>query len=92
MKLILTVIALILLFFGLISMFTPFPGGTLLIAGGCALLICTSERAANMIKTTRTNKRWVNGPMTWMENKMGERLSGPMRRTRPTVIDDLIDK
>ena len=88
MKLILTGIAVVLLLVGLVSMFTPMPGGTLLIAGGCALLICTSEKAAHKIQATRSDKKWVNGPMTWIENKLGARLSGPMRRTRPTVIDD----
>lgn len=69
-------------------MFTPFPGGTLLIAAGCALLICTSETAATKIKNIRSHKKWVNGPMTWLENKMGERMSGPMRRTRPDAAKD----
>ncbi|MEP5762302.1 MAG: hypothetical protein ABJ327_23905 [Litoreibacter sp.] len=89
MKFILIGIAIIVLLIGSVSMFTPFPGGTLLIAGGCTLLICTSERAALKIKNTRRNKSWVNAPMTWVENKMGARLSGPMRRTRPDPSNDL---
>lgn len=86
MRLIFLTLAIIMLLAGLISMVTPLPGGTLLIAGGCALLICTSKRAARWIKVIRANKVWVNKPMTWMENKMGARLSGPMRLTRPDTM------
>jgi len=85
MRSILSIFAIILLVLGLISMFSPIPGGTLFIAAGCALLICTNERAAHYIQKVRTNKTWVNKIMTWLEDKMGERLSAPMRRTRPNA-------
>ncbi len=83
MKIGLITLASAMLILGILSMLTPLPGGTLLIAGGCALLICTSETAAKKIKHVRREKAWVNRPMTWMEGKLGRRLSGPMRRTRP---------
>ena len=83
MKPFLLILAYVLLALGLVSMFSPLPGATLLIAAGCALLICTSERAANFIRKTRGKYTWINGFMTWIENKLGEKLSGPMRMTRP---------
>lgn len=82
MRMMLMGLAIIMLLIGLVSMVTPLPGGTLLIAGGCALLICTSQRAANWIARQRSLRGWVNRPMIWVEDKLGERLSGPMRRTR----------
>ena len=83
MKFILSGLAIILLVLGLISMFSPIPGATLFLAAGFAILICSSERAARYIKAARTAKAWINKPMTWLEEKIGERLSGPMRLTRP---------
>ena len=84
MKVILSGLAILLLVLGLFSMISPIPGGPSFIAADCALLICTSERAARSIQAARTSKSWINKPMAWVEEKIGERLSGPMRRTRPT--------
>ena len=83
MRVFLQVLAYIILFFGLISMLTPLPGGTLFIATGFTILVCTSERAERWIKKTRSEKPWFNRPIMWVEDKAGEKLSGPMRRTRP---------
>ncbi len=68
---------------GLISMVTPIPGGTLAITLGVGMIICASERAAAFIKKGREKYLRLNQVMTWMENKMGLRLSSPLRRTRP---------
>jgi len=73
----------ILLLLGLISMVTPIPGGTLAITVGAGLIICSSETAANKIKVWRSKHTRFNRPVTWIENKMGERLSRPLRLTRP---------
>lgn len=73
----------ILLVVGLISMVTPIPGGTLAITLGVGMIICASERAAAFIKKGREKYLRLNQVMTWMENKMGLRLSSPLRRTRP---------
>lgn len=48
-------------------------------------MIYASGRAANWIRAKRINTAWVNKTMTWLEDKMGERLSGTMRRTRPAM-------
>lgn len=68
---------------GSISMVTPIPGGTLAITVGVGMIICASERAAAFIKKGREKYLRLNQVMTWMEDKMGLRLSSPLRRTRP---------
>ena len=69
---------------GLISMVTPIPGGTLLITVGGGMVVCSSERAANYIRRCRAKYVRLNKTMTWLENKMGEKMSAPLRGTRPT--------
>ena len=64
---------------------TPIPGGTLAMTVGVGLIICASERATGFIRKSREKFLRLNKVMTWMENKMGLRLSGPLRRTRPAV-------
>jgi uncharacterized membrane protein YbaN (DUF454 family) len=88
MRIVLMILGSILILVGLISMVTPIPGSTFFIAFGSGLLICTSERAANWIRRARTRSTRFNKSVTWMENKMGDRLGGPMRRTRPTDQTD----
>ncbi len=83
MRITLMILGSILILLGLISMVTPIPGSTFFIATGSGLLICTSERAANWIRNARTKNVRFNNAVTWMENKMGDRLGGPIRRTRP---------
>lgn len=73
----------ILLLLGLMSMLTPIPGGTLAIATGAGLVICASQTAADMLKNYRIKYSRLNGVITWLENKMGQRLSRPLRLTRP---------
>jgi len=85
MKLLTTTLAYIILLIGFVSMFTPIPGGTLLIVAGCTLLICSNARAAAKVKSLRTTKPMLNKTLTWVEDKMGERVSGPMRSTRPDI-------
>ena len=83
MRVFLSGIAFLLILLGLVSMFSPLPGATILIAAGCALLICTNKRAANMVRACRSRFSFLNRGMIWIEDKMGEKLSGPMRSTRP---------
>ena len=73
----------ILLTLGLVSMLTPIPGGVLVIALGAGMIICASPTATNFIKAYRAKNRRFNQILTWLENKIGERLSGPLRMTRP---------
>lgn len=73
----------LLLLLGLVSMVTPIPGGTLLIATGGGLVICTSETASRRVQACRRRFGRFNSVITWIENKIGERISAPLRRTRP---------
>ena len=83
MRIIVLVAGSILLLFGMISMVTPIPGGTLLITVGAGMIICSSETAARYIQACRTKSNRVDKIISWLENKIGERLSAPLRRTRP---------
>jgi len=83
MRIVVLVIGTILLVIGLVSMVTPIPGGTLLITVGGGMVICSSNTAAKYIQTCRSKFNRFDRGMTWLENKMGERLSSPLRRTRP---------
>lgn len=76
----------LLLIMGLISMVTPIPGGTLLIAIGSGMIICSSITAAKFIQACRTKFNRFNTAMTWLENKMGDRFGEPLRRTRPGAL------
>ncbi len=88
MRIVLILAGFLLLLVGLISMVTPIPGSTFFIASGSALLICTSQRVANWVQRARTRHTRFNKTVIWLENKMGERLGAPMRRTRPTDQTD----
>lgn len=83
MRILILVSGSLLLLLGLISMVTPIPGGTLLITVGAGMVICTSTTAARYIQVCRVKFSRFNGAITWLENKMGERFSMPLRRTRP---------
>ena len=83
MRIVILVTGTILLLIGLISMVTPIPGGTLLITVGGGMVICSSNTAAKYIQTCRAKFNRLDRSMAWLENKMGERLSSPLRRTRP---------
>ena len=73
----------LLLFVGLLSMVTPIPGSTLLITVGVGMIICSSITVAVYIQFSRIKFDRINRGMSWLENKMGDRLSAPLRRTRP---------
>ena len=64
-------------------MVTPIPGGTLAITVGAGLLICASETVFNYIRQRWEKYSRFNRIVTWLENKMGNRLSRPLRLTRP---------
>ena len=83
MRILVLITGTILLLFGLISMVTPIPGGTLLIALGAGMIICSSETAAKTIQSWRGKFNRLDKTITWLEDKIGERLSAPLRRTRP---------
>ena len=83
MKILAILAGSLLLLFGLISMVTPIPGGTLAIAAGAGLIICSSDTAAKKIKELRIKHTRLNKMVSWVEDKIGEKLSRPLRLTRP---------
>ena len=86
MRIVILVMGSFLLLLGLISMVSPIPGGTLLITVGGGMIICSSVTAANYMRRCRVKFNRFNNVISWLENKMGEKLSGPLRRTRPEVL------
>lgn len=87
MRTILFLVAIILLVLGVISWLTPIPGGTIALATGLALLICTSERTARFIAGCRTRFPRFNAVICFIENKVPAKLSEPLMRTRPNADD-----
>ena len=73
------IIAVVLILF----FFTPFPGGTVTLAIGLSILVCTSLPFALFLQACRRRFRWFNSALTWVENKMGERFARGLMYTRP---------
>ena len=73
----------LLLLMGTISMVTPIPGGTFMLAAGSVLLICASPWFRRCLQILRTRFGLFNRIMTWMENKMGDRIGGVLKLTQP---------
>ena len=74
-NLFLTIVALIALIVGIISMLTPLPGGTMLIALSLTSLTCTSPRARAIIRYTREKSILSNKIFLFLEDKVGNRIS-----------------
>ncbi len=88
MKIVTILAGCVLLLVGLLSMLTPIPGGTAMIAIGLTLLICASETAARFIKVCREKFNFLNKSMTWVENHVPEKLSAGLSRTRPEIAEE----
>ena len=81
-----SIVASVVLLFGLVSMVTPIPGGTVLIAGSLTALICSSPFARRCLQVMRTKLNWLNKGVLWVEAKMGERIGivgRALAQTRP---------
>lgn len=83
MRIITLITGSFLLVLGILSLATPIPGGILVLAVGAGMVICTSETAAGKLREFRTTHARANKTIVWMEARMGERLSAPLRGTRP---------
>ena len=66
-----------------LSYFIPIPLGSLRLALGLSILVCASLPFALFIQARRRQFGWFNSSMTWMENKLGERVAGNLMWTRP---------
>jgi len=81
-----SILASVLLLIGLVSMLTPIPGGTVLIAGSLTALICSSPLARRCLQVMRTKMNWLNKGVLWVENKVGDRIGivgRALGQTRP---------
>ena len=67
----------------ILSFFTPFPGGTLAAAMGLTLLVCSNLTAALFVQKGRTRWKKLDNAMRWIEKKMGDKIIGGLRFTRP---------
>lgn len=82
----LSVVAFFLLIIGLISMVTPIPGGTFLIAVSISILICSNAKAQACMRYVRTKSSRFNKIIFWLENKVGVRvkfIGSALANTRP---------
>ena len=66
-----------------LSFLLPIPFGTIRLALGLSILVCASLRFALAVQAGRRKFDWLNRPMTWMEDKLGERWAGNLMVTRP---------
>ena len=71
MRIIILVLGSMLLLLGVVSMFTPILGGTMMITIGGGMIICSSDTAARYVQVCRAKFGRFNRAMTWLENKMG---------------------
>lgn len=69
-----TFFALLLLIIGVISMATPIPGGTFLIAISISILICSNAKAQRYMRILRTKYNSFNNMVFWLERKVGVRV------------------
>lgn len=72
-----------LLLLGMISLVTPLPGSSLFIATGGGLMIRASKTFKRFICNCRVRFPRFNASMTWLENRIGDRMSATLRHTRP---------
>lgn len=73
----------ILGFLLLIPFFTPLPGGTFLMVVGLTLLVCNNLRFALFVQSTRTKFPKFDRGLRWAEDKMGDKIAGGLKFTRP---------
>jgi len=66
-----------------LSYFVPIPFGSMRLVAGLSILVCASLPFALFVQASRRKYGWLNRPLTWMENKLGERWAGNLMVTRP---------
>jgi len=90
-NLVISFFSVIIIFFGLISMLTPIPGGIILVTSGLTALICSSPAARNGLMRIRTKVNWFNKVFFWLELKVGSKLKFvglALSKTHPNKIED----
>ena len=79
-------ISLVVLVIGIVSMVTPIPGGTFMIAISISTLICSNARAQRIMQQLRTKYNAFNKVIFWLEKKVGGRVKFigiALEKTRP---------
>ena len=87
-NLLISIAAVFIVLLGAVSMVTPIPGGTLFIAVGISMLICSSPMAQAYVRYLRTKNNRMNKIVFWLENKVGVRINfigTALWKTRPVV-------
>lgn len=90
MKQLCTVLAIILIVMGAISMVTPIPGGVLFLAVGFTLLISVSPPARFCIQWLRARFKLFNKIFSFIETKVGTRfesIGNTLKLTDPGDLD-----
>ena len=81
----LTIVACISIFFGLLTVWTPIPTGVPLLAFGLFILIATHSWAARLLRRLRRSYAFLNDGMIWVEERTKGQFSRVLRRSRPRV-------
>jgi len=85
-NLLVTLVSLLILLIGIVSMVTPIPGGTFMIAISVSTLICSNTRAQRIMRQLRTKYSAFNRMVFWLEKKVGGRVKFigiALEKTRP---------
>ena len=67
----------------ILSFFIPIPTGLLRVAIGLSILICSSLPFALFLQGCRKRFERFNRLITWIEEKLGEKMTSGIRFTRP---------
>ena len=83
MRLALILLAVFIIFLGLIVFSTPLPFGSVLILAGCSLLVSVSETAALRLRRLRMHYPRLNNFFSGLEIHAPGGLGRALRRTAP---------
>lgn len=73
---------------GCITMISPIPGGSLVLPAALAALCYASPRFRRCIQVARSKMLRVNKLMIWVEARVGQRIGGALKLTRPSGMSD----
>lgn len=91
-KLLVSALATLGLLIGMLSMATPIPGGTVLIAVCISILIFTSSLARAAVLGLRARVIWIDKALLWVDSAVGHRfrfIRIGLHRTNPSRINDI---
>ena len=74
MNILLSVVAGLLLLVGLVSMVTPIPGGTVIVALALTMLICVNAKVQACLLYMRTKSPFVNKIFAFLQKNAGSKI------------------